>query len=179
VFLFFEREVIKMAGHWRAGQKIWRRMKAESDREWNLFVFYRDHEGLERSVAEVADHFEVDRTEVAKIARKRLWRKRSDAWDEELDKIRLQVARNKVIKMRERQSTLGEDMQKIAEAELLKITRQVVDNPDEVIVDTKTLINLIKAGAELERINRDEPTEIVKSKSELKITWEEKPDNKN
>ena len=164
-----------MAGKRKFRKPLWERLPGENEKQWKLFVTYRDDEGLERSIAKVADSFGLTYTHTKKLAIKKDWRARAEAWDTDLDKRRLWRQRWAAQKAEKRQMLLGENLQKIAGAELMKLAKQVQES-DDAVLNAKEIATLLKLGVEVERLNIDAPTSITKETGSLKVTWEEKPD---
>jgi len=163
-----------MAGHKKKDSRDpWERQTGEEGKAWYLFVEYRDADPWDRSLSKLAEKHDFPIENIKRMAQNRSWKKRAQAWDDKIDQRKRRGTLVAVEKMKERQKTLGVNMQKIGGIELNKLAKIIQENPSDPKLSAKMIVKIIQEGANLERLNMDEPTSINKEKGELKIVWEE------
>lgn len=104
------------------------------------------------------------------------WVERARAWDNELDRRVREAEADALVKMRERQINIALGMQTAAGSELkalvdtvksLDLQADTAGIKRAPFVKMRDLIRLIEAGTKLERLNRDQPNEIIEGQGSL------------
>lgn len=154
--------------------KKYDRLPKESDPAWEAFVMYRDM-GLGRSLGKVARQLGKSKTLLDRWSQKNRWRVRVVAWDEDLDRRQREGMVRELVRMRERQVRASTALQSLGVSELNKLidrSRQA----KEPILKPKEVLNMIARGAELERLNRGEPSQIVETNGSVEHSGATKVD---
>jgi hypothetical protein len=144
-------------------RKPYERKRNETDREWRLFVIYRDLDDFDRTLEKAAEYAGADVEELELLYKKRGWRKRIDSWTVVQDRARRRATLKQIEAARERQILLGVNLQKVGGAALQKLADMLRQEPDATI-STANVIKLIREGAALERVNLGEPETIIEER---------------
>lgn len=143
-------------------RRPYERREDESDPAFEAFAAYRDL-GLSRTQAEVAKESGKDASLIARWGSKYDWRKRTHAWDMEVDRRKRNGELRGIEDMRRRQIKLGLDIQELATIELRKMLREAKKRGNAETLEQGLVMKLIDVGTRLERLNRGEPGEIVQN----------------
>lgn len=146
--------------------KPWERELGESTKAFHAFTIYRDLGPTERSLPKVCQMYASKRSLLGQMKRwskKWQWVQRAQAYNDHLDKLRLEEHEKNVIDMKKRHLTLAKALQAKA-AEKLK---------DLEAADFKKIPDLVKTiveGVRLERLTLGEATEKLEGEVKEKIT---------
>jgi hypothetical protein len=132
--------------------ELWDQIGGETSRSFELFAHYRDG-GLNRSLRNTAEAFNVSTRLVEKMSSRHSWQKRVRAFDREQDRQRQLENRVAQHAMVERQARLGMLMQQKALDRL-----QALDSSKLKPTETMRLLDL---GIKIERLSRGVPSEHV------------------
>lgn len=143
-------------------RRPYERRDDESDQAFAAFVMYRDL-GLERSQRKVAAALNKSETLMGRWAAAHKWRKRTLAYDMEVDRRKRVGDLKGVEDMRRRQIKLGTDLQELGGIELRKMLNEAKKRGTAETLEQGLVMKLIDLGSRLERLNRGEPGEIVQN----------------
>jgi hypothetical protein len=138
------------------------RNEEETDPAFAAFAAYRDL-GLERSHVKVAANVGKSVQLIAKWSRVHAWRKRTLAYDMEVDRRKRVGDLKGVEDMRRRQIKIGLDLQELGGIELSKMLREAKKRSSAETLEQGLVMKLLDLGSKLERLNRGEPGEIVQN----------------
>ena len=143
---------------------IYDRLPKETDNDFHLFIKYRQLDPLERSLKLTSELTGQRLDLIQDTAMEHRWIERVKAWDWETDRA-LKVRQLKQIQdMQRRHAEIGEGLLNIAERELIKASQMVDRQIDTPYVKINELLQLVECGAKLERLSREEPSEIVENR---------------
>jgi hypothetical protein len=166
-------------------RKTFERQPKEPDKAWQAFVIYRDM-GFERSLSKAAKKYKESTESKAKLrsiednmgklSSEYKWVSRSADWDNELDKRRRRQKVLAIEEMQERHLKLATSMQGLGAIELQKWINkaQEAKASNEITLAIKELKELIDLGIRLERLNRDEPESVNKTKQDVEVSIDNK-----
>lgn len=153
----------------------WGRMDVETDREWELFSFYRSL-GRARMKKDVAEFFGVSRPYITKISQKRSWDRRIENWDRFKEKVYEQEVLDGIKSMAVEHARMA---RKGLEALVLPfdvLIERIESGEGREELDKMSIANLIKLVNQsarvlpglmnAERLSRGLPTEITQSSHE-------------
>lgn len=143
--------------------ELYERQPTESDQAWEAFLKYREL-GLQRSLAQVAQSLGKSVQLIERWSRTWSWRLRVTEWDRDLDRRRRQADLQAVSDMRRRQLAMATTVQGLGTVEIQKLLRDAQASENATLTADQAL-KLIEIGAKLERLNRDEPGEIVEERN--------------
>jgi hypothetical protein len=151
----------------------WHRFPAESSRNLELFIIYRDM-GPSRSLERVKvftdlladdndayEHYSMN--QIKSLRNRFAWKKRAEAWDDHINVIIVEDHEKAAQEMVARQADVSKEFQ-----ELIYELRHEIDHipqPTTKAWFLKTLTSGFREIAELERINRGEPTSNIEVKN--------------
>lgn len=139
----------------------WERQGHETALAFYRFAAYRDL-GPTRTLRAAAARLGIGQATIANLATKHKWRARADAWDTHLDKAARDEEIAAVREMRRRHISLGLQLQR-ASAQGLRILR-IAMAADSERINLTQIVQLVRAGTEIERLSRGEPTEIAETR---------------
>lgn len=136
----------------------WERRTNEDSEEYAAFLIYRDLGPLARSInstqAIIGNH---KFSNLSIIANRNKWKIRAEAWDNEIDRLRLVANERAIIEMAERHALIIESAAKTLMMPITALINRAKDDPgvmDRMVgMDTSDLMNLmIKSASALPRI---------------------------
>lgn len=149
-------------------RKPWERQKGETRRAYLAFCCYRDLDPRERSQRKAADAYYKGKTKVylgqiSVWSSKYNWVKRCEAYDEYLDELKRQADLEALLEMSARQAQIGQDMQDLGNKGLQERlqARKIGE------MNTLDIVRLTRTGAEIERLARGMPTQIVEEQGKI------------
>lgn len=142
------------------GRNIWDRMPNERAKTYQRFEVYRDL-GVGRTLARVAQECGVSYATVQTNAIDFAWRDRVDAWDREMERVRVIAHREAISDMKKRQVNESKALQQKA------IERLKTMKPSEL--KPRDVLSFIAEAAKIERMALGQPTEIVQSNSKTDL----------
>ena len=145
-------------------RRPYERLEDESDPAWEAFKAYRDL-ALGRTQRQVATALEKSTTLIARWSSDHNWRKRTHAYDMEMDRRKLIGDLKGVEDMRRRQVKLGQDLQELGGIELRKMLAEARKRQKAGTLEQGLVMKLIDLGSKLERVNRGQPGEIIQNTS--------------
>jgi len=146
----------------------WERQPKERLVDFEGFVVYRDMSN--RSVEAVGIALGKKADSFGSTSQRWKWVDRALAWDNELDRRVREAEADALVKMRERQINIALGMQTAAGSELKALVDTVksLDAQAEMagikrapFLKMRDLVRMIEAGTKLERLNRDQPSDII------------------
>ena len=143
-------------------KRPYERLEDESDQAFEAFALYRDLH-LERSQRAVATKLGKSTALISRWASAYKWRKRTLAYDMEVDRRKHVGDLKGVEDMRRRQTKIGMDLQELGGIELRKMLSEAKRRAKAETLDQGLVMKLIDLGSRLERLNRGEPGEIVQN----------------
>lgn len=160
-------------------QEPWTRLPDETDRQWEMFLFYRNL-GPTRSFRLVQDQFEVSQPTVSKMAAKKDWRSRVTAFDNHEDWLYQAQRVHAIREMADVHSGIVVDAIKGLNKPL-EILVEKLNDPNFVAElqeeDAASLLSLARQSAKIlptlmsaERLARGMATEIVEHQGEVTLT---------
>ena len=152
---------------------IYERQPKETDPAWRAFCVYRDDP--ERSQEKVAKATGKSAQLMAAWSTRWSWRKRVVEWDREADDRSRAAQLDEIEEMQRRHIRLAQGMQQLAAIELKRKLEGAQKKQKLGQLAAKDMRELIEAGAKLERLNRGEPTDYVKTDAVQVITVGGKP----
>jgi len=154
----------------RKPREIWERLDKESDTEWEYFRCYRDMS--HRRQTKVAAAMAKSKDAIHKCAKRHDWAERTFEYDLHMDRIAVEAKETDLQKMHLRHLQISGSIQELAKIEINKLL--VGANYDSLpTVKVSELAGLLKHGTELERLTRDQPSEITQSADYSKLAVDE------
>lgn len=152
-------------------KELWERQPGESSRAFLAFVKYRDM-GRDRTAAKAAVELGVTHHNLAKLSLLWNWKIRTQAWDDEMDTVKLEAIKKEIEKMVERHAKTAQIFLTCLQAPAETWLRRMQDNPKKMKnmddMDIEKLFGLIVRSAavinsmtDVERKSRGEATQIV------------------
>jgi hypothetical protein len=148
--------------------QLFSRQERETDKAWAAFVVYRDLGPEERTRAKVAEQLGKSARWIEIWSRRWNWTERARAYDVHMDRAGTDAQVEAIREMKQRQVALGRRYQEVA----LKALETLADDIEAGIADDKVrkdIAKLAEFGAKLERVNLDEPDEIIKNKVQIEV----------
>lgn len=150
----------------------WGRMDVETDREWELFSYYRSL-GRARMKKDVAGFFGVSRPYITRVSQKRSWDRRIENWDRFKEQVYEQEVLDGIKSMAVEHARMA---RKGLEALVLPfdvLIQRIESGEGRAELDEMSIANLIKLVNQsarvlpglmnAERLSRGLPTEITQS----------------
>lgn len=138
----------------------WDRQKGETKKAFEAFTVYRDL-GTTRSLAKVANKLDKSKTIIGRWSSKWNWVERTNAWDDELDRLNKLEQIEEVKKMAERHAKTSMMFQQKVIERLAEV------NPGEL--SPNDLARWFEVAVKIERLSRGEPTENVNQEIEGQV----------
>lgn len=134
-----------------AGLELWERQPGETDREWQVWLMYRDaYPGIKPSYKLVAEQLKTTINVVKKVGQRWNFPARLQVWAKYCDELTLKARQEQIIKMNEKHISMAEKIN-----DKLKTA---IDNIDPYALSAKDIQGLFKLATEIERKARlDEP----------------------
>lgn len=159
----------------------WLRLADETDRQWELFKFYRDL-GPIRTTTMVATHFEVSQPTVQNMYAKKDWRARVVAFDQFEDRIYTAQRVTAIREMADRHANMVVDaitgLNKPLEILLKKLEDENFVRELE-LEDATALLSIARQSAKVlptlmsaERLARGMATEIIEHQGDINVKHE-------
>ncbi len=139
----------------------WNLQPGETANAFAAFCVYRDQDG-KRSVAKAAKILGKNVTTMGQWSSKYGWIERVRSWEAEKDRVSTEAEAREVEKMKARQIKLALQMQEKGGEGL------TVLQADEMTA--RDVTRMVKEGAQLERVNRGEPVEIVRHEGDTDLS---------
>lgn len=134
---------------------IWEKQVGEAAKDYKYFCIYRDMpytDNIDRTLAKTAEIVNKSLRRIEIASAKNDWVKRSEAYDEYLEKITRERFQNELLEMRERHSNIAQNLTKKALEALSKIDTEKIRAGD--------ITTMLKTAIDIERLSRGEATEI-------------------
>lgn len=156
-------------------ERAWERLPEETARAYKAFSIYRDMGPQKRSQRETAKCYyeaknRLNRGQIDRWSVKFNWVQRCKLYDDFIDEQKRQQTLDEILDMATRQAKIGTAMQQLG-ATLLK---GLMENPPKA-ANTLDVVRLTRTGAEIERLARGVPTQIVeeqgKERDMVVIQW--------
>lgn len=144
----------------------WERQPGESDKQWAAFVHFRDSGAGKRSLANTIKA--VDTKSCTWWSASMMWQVRAAAWDRELDRQNRLAQIEAVQEMSKRQIQIALLQQNIGVKQMKKLDAAADKIPDPLL-EPKEMLDFVRDGVKLERLNRGEPEEITEQRHELTV----------
>lgn len=153
-------------------RKPWERQPKETLRAFAAFCIYRDMKPGKRSLRETArrhyeDKSKLNVTQVKRWSSRYRWVERCKAYDDYVDEQKRQVDLEAMLEMSERQARLGSKLQELGALILDDLVERAkggnVITTKHPVLDT---VRSLRTGAEIERLARGVPTQIVEEQKE-------------
>lgn len=149
----------------------WARQPGETSRAYSAFCIYRDLGPRHRSLRETARRYYQDKTRTKPVqigvwSSKHNWVERCRQYDEFLDEQRRQEALNEILDMARRQAQEGTTLQHLG-AKILEALLTNSDGSPKIRVSGNVLdaVRALRTGAEIERLARGMPTQIIEEQA--------------
>lgn len=139
----------------------WNLQPGETANAFAAFCVYRDQDG-KRSVAKAAKMLGKNVTTLGQWSSKYGWIERVRSWEAEKDRVSTEAEAREVEKMKVRQIKLAMALQEKGGKGLEEL--------DVKELTARDVARLVKEGAQLERVNRGEPVEIVRHEGDTDLS---------
>lgn len=147
--------------------EIWERQPDETDREWQVWLAYRDaYPGIKPSYRGVAEQLSTTVNVVKKVAQRWSFPARLQAWAKKCDELTLQQRQQEILNMNKRHIDMANAINEKLEIAIQKI------NP--AVLEPKDITGLAKLATDLERkarvdmSNQYKPSVVEDSNPDLK-----------
>lgn len=148
----------------------WERQPRENDREWCLFLAYRDSlypAGLggarePRNIARLARDLGEPAQSLYELARTFSWVWRAAHYDRDVDRRQQSLARSEQERVAVEHERLRGKARQLAELELDKLLQLAVTQPDQLAISPRELIRLVEMVFLQDRLATGEATAHVK-----------------
>ena len=138
-----------------ADLELWERQPAETDREWQIWVAYRDmYPSVRPSYKSVAEQLSTSVDNVRKISSRWHFPVRMQAWAKHADTLVVNQRRKELLDMNAAHVSLAQKLQKKLDT--------AIDNLNEYKLKPNELSTMLKTMAELERKARMDQVALVK-----------------
>lgn len=138
--------------------KVWHRLPGEPHDAWHAYRAFRDLPSGTRNFRDFIEVYDLDAGMCRLWREEWMWDTRIAAWDSTSRK-RLKSRQVAALKrMRDRHAAVGADLVNLGARYLAKWHARNPDTDEEMPV--AQIVNLVKAGVELERVARDMPSDI-------------------
>jgi hypothetical protein len=138
--------------------KPWERQENESSPAFEAFVLYRDTRP--RSLRKVSEVLDKSKSLVEGWSSSHHWVMRCEQWDNELDAVSQQSQIDEVTEMKRRQIGIAIHMQELAAKALKLLEASLESKNGKSVISADNSVRMADIGAKLERLNRDEPSNI-------------------
>ena len=146
--------------------RSYERQPEETDRAWQAYVIFKEL-GSDRSRAEVARRLGKANRIIEEWGRKWDWPKRIADYDRDMDRHARRAEIDAIKKMKARQAKLALKAQTLIAHTLERRLELIEGDEDRRLfgyLDEKTVASLLKVSTDLERLNRDQPTDIIEKR---------------
>lgn len=171
-----------LAKHFRydPSKKIYERQPGEPETAWRAYRIYRDMGSptTERSLSGATRKYMKIFSKNAKFESMQAnlyrwkgqfeWERRVAAWDDETDRQLRRQHRKKVEKMRERQVSTGQELQKLGGIELIKYLEDA-EAMDIKTINVTDLLSVLREGLRMESAGLGEPVEVKESRIKAEV----------
>jgi transposase-like protein len=131
----------------------------EGPEAWAAFLIFRNS-GSNRQLTAVARELNITPQQVSKWSRAHNWKQRVLIYDRENEAAKRKAELEAIERMRARHIETALKLQKLGETEIEKLLAHAEANAS-LAIDPKLALEYLKQGAEQERLNRGQPSEIV------------------
>ena len=145
--------------------KSWERQENESNPAFEAFVLYRDTRP--RSLRKVADTLDKSKSLIEGWSSAHAWVTRCEKWDNELDAVSQQTQIDEVKEMKRRQISMAIHMQELAHKAFKLLEASLESKNGKSAISADNSVRMADIGAKLERLNRDEPSNIGRIQEEV------------
>lgn len=147
--------------------ELWEQQPGESSKNYHFFATYRDLGSANRSIGEVARTHGKSAAWLMKLSGEHRWVNRARAWDYHLDQISREKAEEARREMVDRHATISRRI-------LTTVAQRIQGTPggpgqkavqplDPNTLDAADLARLLQVAANLERLSRGVPTEVIET----------------
>lgn len=138
-----------------ADLEIWERQPGETDREWQVWLAYRDaYPSVKPSYRMVAEQLGTTINVVKKVGQRWDFQVRIQAWAKYVDELTLKQRQTEIVDMNKRHIDMATKLQ--------DKLRVAIENIEPKLLEPKDITSLFKLAAELERKARIDDTHVEK-----------------
>lgn len=145
--------------------ELWERQPFEHSRCFQAFAIYRDM-GPDRALRKVAHELSKSYPVILKWNNRWFWQERVAAYDQYLDRIKLEAQAKARQEMAERQAREGKSLQNLA---IGAVAHLLGEDGKPKKLKASDIARLLEVGVKIERLAVGEPTENVKEEGIEKV----------
>jgi len=139
---------------------VWEKYPEESSTAFEAFQAYRDM-GVDRSISAVVKILKKNYSGIYKFFKQWDWVNRADQWDRYLDQKKQEQSEDQIAAMKFRQIEAAKKFWSLVDLELAKFLKSSETNKELMYLTPDQMCRLADFASKLERLNLDEPSEII------------------